>query len=59
MLWEAVNTNVERQLPELIERAKDKGSKLGFLQPAIAKVMRECYRLLAPSGMMIHIDGSD
>lgn len=31
MLWEAVNTSVERQVPELIELAKDKGSKLGSL----------------------------
>ncbi|MEH2089395.1 class I SAM-dependent methyltransferase [Nostoc sp.] len=31
MLWDAVNANVDRQLPELIERAKDKGSELGTL----------------------------
>ncbi|WP_445632945.1 Methyltransferase type 12 [Nostoc sp. DSM 114161] len=31
MLWDAVNTSVERQLPELIERAKDKGGELGTL----------------------------
>ncbi|MDZ8107612.1 MAG: class I SAM-dependent methyltransferase [Nostoc sp. DedQUE12a] len=31
MLWDAVNTSVERQLPELIERAKDKGNELGTL----------------------------
>ncbi|MFN6514195.1 MAG: class I SAM-dependent methyltransferase [Nostoc sp. CreGUA01] len=31
MLWDAVNTSVDRQLPELIERAKDKGSELGTL----------------------------
>ncbi len=30
MLWDAVNTSVERQLPELIERAKDSG-ELGSL----------------------------
>lgn len=26
LLWDAVNTSVERQLPELVERARDKGS---------------------------------
>ncbi len=31
MLWDAVSTSVDRQLPELIERAKDKGSELGTL----------------------------
>ncbi|MEI1377990.1 class I SAM-dependent methyltransferase [Nostoc sp. UHCC 0926] len=31
MLWDAVNTSVDRQLPELIERAKDQGSELGTL----------------------------
>lgn len=31
MLWDAVNTSVERQLPELINRAKDKGDPLGSL----------------------------
>lgn len=31
MLWDAVNISVERQLPELIERAKDKGNALGTL----------------------------
>lgn len=31
MLWDSVNTSVERQLPELIERAKDKGDTLGSL----------------------------
>jgi len=31
MLWDAVNTSVERQLPELIELAKDKGNELGSL----------------------------
>ncbi len=31
MLWDAVNASVERQLPELIERAKDKGGELGTL----------------------------
>jgi SAM-dependent methyltransferase len=31
MLWDAVNANVDRQLPELIERAKDKGGELGTL----------------------------
>jgi SAM-dependent methyltransferase len=31
MLWDAVNVSVERQLPELIERAKDKGEALGTL----------------------------
>lgn len=31
MLWDAVNVNVDRQLPELIERAKDKGEALGTL----------------------------
>ncbi|QLE41287.1 class I SAM-dependent methyltransferase [Nostoc sp. C052] len=31
MLWDAVNANVDRQLPELIERAKDKGDELGTL----------------------------
>ncbi|MGF1988719.1 MAG: class I SAM-dependent methyltransferase [Nostoc sp. ZfuVER08] len=31
MLWDAVNTSVDRQLPELIERAKDKGGELGTL----------------------------
>ncbi|MDZ8189749.1 MAG: methyltransferase domain-containing protein [Nostoc sp. ChiSLP02] len=31
MLWDAVNTSVDRQLPELIERAQDKGSELGTL----------------------------
>lgn len=31
MLWDAVNISVERQLPELIELAKDKGEELGTL----------------------------
>ncbi|MDF5710748.1 MAG: class I SAM-dependent methyltransferase [Nostoc sp. S4] len=31
MLWDAVNASVDRQLPELIERAKDKGNELGTL----------------------------
>ncbi|BAY78870.1 type 11 methyltransferase (plasmid) [Nostoc linckia NIES-25] len=31
MLWDAVNTSVDRQLPELIERSKDKGGELGTL----------------------------
>ncbi|MBD2677246.1 MULTISPECIES: class I SAM-dependent methyltransferase [Nostoc] len=31
MLWDAVNTSVDRQLPELIELAKDKGNELGTL----------------------------
>ncbi|MDZ8081221.1 MAG: class I SAM-dependent methyltransferase [Nostoc sp. SerVER01] len=31
MLWDAVNASVDRQLPELIERAKDKGAELGSL----------------------------
>jgi SAM-dependent methyltransferase len=32
LLWDAVNTSVERQLPELVERARDKGSaQLGSL----------------------------
>jgi SAM-dependent methyltransferase len=31
MLWDAVNASVERQLPELIERAQNKGGKLGTL----------------------------
>ncbi len=31
MLWDAVNVSVERQLPELIERAKDKGEAVGTL----------------------------
>ncbi len=31
MLWDAVNANVDRQLPELIERAKNQGSELGTL----------------------------
>lgn len=31
MLWDAINTSVERQLPELIELAKDKGNELGSL----------------------------
>jgi ubiquinone/menaquinone biosynthesis C-methylase UbiE len=31
MLWDAVNTSVDRQLPELIERARDKGGELGTL----------------------------
>ncbi|MEH2162035.1 MAG: class I SAM-dependent methyltransferase [Nostoc sp.] len=31
ILWDAVNTTVERQLPELIERAKDRGGELGTL----------------------------
>ncbi|ODH02600.1 methyltransferase type 12 [Nostoc sp. KVJ20] len=31
MLWDAVNANVDRQLPELIERSKDKGNELGTL----------------------------
>lgn len=31
MLWDAVNISVERQLPELIERAKDKDNALGTL----------------------------
>ncbi len=31
MMWESVNSSVERQLPDLIERAKDKGDELGSL----------------------------
>ncbi|MHC5824630.1 MAG: class I SAM-dependent methyltransferase, partial [Nostoc sp.] len=31
ILWDAVNSSVDRQLPELIERAKDKGGELGTL----------------------------
>ncbi|WP_392534384.1 class I SAM-dependent methyltransferase [Nostoc sp. C117] len=31
MLWDAVNTSVDRQLPDLIERAKNKGNELGIL----------------------------
>ncbi len=32
LLWNAVNTSAERQLPELVERARDKGSaQLGSL----------------------------
>lgn len=31
MMWESVISSVERQLPELIERAKEQGSKLGTL----------------------------
>jgi SAM-dependent methyltransferase len=31
MLWDAVMTTVERQLPELVEGAKDKGGELGTL----------------------------
>lgn len=31
ILWNAVNTTVDRQLPELIERAKDRGGELGTL----------------------------
>jgi SAM-dependent methyltransferase len=31
MLWDAVNASVERQLPELIERARDKSNQLGTL----------------------------
>jgi len=31
MLWDAVNTSVERQLPTLVERAKDKESPRGSL----------------------------
>ncbi|WP_104901068.1 class I SAM-dependent methyltransferase [Nostoc sp. 'Peltigera membranacea cyanobiont' N6] len=31
ILWDAVNTSVDRQLPELIERAKDRGGELGTL----------------------------
>ncbi|MBW4613296.1 MAG: class I SAM-dependent methyltransferase [Desmonostoc vinosum HA7617-LM4] len=31
MLWDAVNTSVDRQLPELIERAQDKTGELGTL----------------------------
>ncbi|MBW4688074.1 MAG: class I SAM-dependent methyltransferase [Komarekiella atlantica HA4396-MV6] len=31
MLWESVNASVDRHLPDLIERAKDKGSELGTL----------------------------
>lgn len=31
MMWESVACSVERQLPELIERAKDKGDELGSL----------------------------
>ncbi|WP_341530609.1 class I SAM-dependent methyltransferase [Nostoc sp. UHCC 0302] len=31
ILWESVNTSVNRQLPELIERAKDKSGQLGTL----------------------------
>jgi ubiquinone/menaquinone biosynthesis C-methylase UbiE len=31
MMWESVNSSVERQLSDLIERAKDKGGELGTL----------------------------
>lgn len=31
MMWESVSSSVERQLPELIERAKDKSGELGSL----------------------------
>jgi ubiquinone/menaquinone biosynthesis C-methylase UbiE len=31
MMWESVNASVERQLPDLIERAKDKGTEVGSL----------------------------
>ncbi|MEA5600677.1 class I SAM-dependent methyltransferase [Nostoc sp. UHCC 0252] len=31
ILWDAVNSSVDRQLPELIERAKDQGDELGTL----------------------------
>lgn len=31
MMWDSVNTSVERQLPELTERAKDKAQPLGSL----------------------------
>ncbi|MBN3871793.1 class I SAM-dependent methyltransferase [Nostoc sp. JL33] len=31
ILWDAVNSSVDRQLPELIERAKDQGGELGTL----------------------------
>jgi SAM-dependent methyltransferase len=31
MLWDAVNVSVDRQLPELIERAKNQDNKLGTL----------------------------
>jgi len=31
MMWESVSSSVERQLPELIERAKNKGGELGSL----------------------------
>ncbi len=31
MLWDAVNSSVDRQLPKLIERAKDQSGKLGTL----------------------------
>ncbi|MBD6618367.1 class I SAM-dependent methyltransferase [Komarekiella sp. 'clone 1'] len=31
MLWESVNATVDRHLPDLIERAKDKGDELGTL----------------------------
>lgn len=31
MLWDSVNTNVERQLPELLEKTKEKTTKLGSL----------------------------
>lgn len=31
MMWESVSSSVERQLPQLIERAKDKGGELGSL----------------------------
>lgn len=31
MLWESVNASVDRHLPDLIERAKGKGSELGTL----------------------------
>jgi SAM-dependent methyltransferase len=31
MLWESVNATVDRHLPDLIERAKDKGGELGTL----------------------------
>jgi SAM-dependent methyltransferase len=31
MMWESVSSSVERQLPELIEQAKDNGNELGSL----------------------------
>lgn len=31
MMWESVNSSVERQIPELIERANDKGGEWGSL----------------------------